>query len=96
MKYNSLWLLFHTGNQMLGDPESAPPSVYPNEDGWPMLPDVDELDMRMGEEKQIMRRWITCLSCESFQYAPLLMWFLLTHQMPWEVANQPTPQLKGK
>jgi hypothetical protein len=52
------------GQETSGDAASAQPAIYPNEQGWPMLPDLDKLMMSMAEEKLLMRRYFACISRE--------------------------------
>lgn len=39
------------------------PSIYPNKDGWPMLPPLDMLRLSMAEEKLLLCWYFTLTSC---------------------------------
>lgn len=51
-----------TAIQHNADPEHALPSIYPDSDGRPLLPDLMTLKLGMDEEKRIMRRYFTSIS----------------------------------
>jgi hypothetical protein len=45
-------------------PEQAPPAVYPGPHGYPMLPDLDRMNLGMQDEKLLMRRFLAAKSSE--------------------------------
>lgn len=42
----------------------APPNIYPDQDGMPMLPALDSITMKMAEQKRLIRRYIIAKSSE--------------------------------
>lgn len=63
--YNTL-----KGSIMASAPSEAPPSVYPDSNGMPMLPDLPRLNLGILEEKRLTRRLLTCRSCMYFYTVP--------------------------
>lgn len=53
---------------MASKPSEAPPSIYPDSAGMPMLPDLDVLHLGILEEKRLVRRYLTCRSRRYFNW----------------------------
>ena len=58
-------LIPHIGSVMASRPSEAPPNVYPNAAGMPMLPELPSLYLGIIEEKRLVRRYLTCCSSKS-------------------------------
>ncbi|KAF8594268.1 hypothetical protein BDV93DRAFT_515921 [Ceratobasidium sp. AG-I] len=54
------------GAHLTNNPDLAIPSIYPDRDGRPMLPQLPILKVGMDEEKRIMRRYFTGVSLTEF------------------------------
>jgi hypothetical protein len=58
----------HTESVLTNEPNKAPARVYPNDDGWPMVPDPEVWDMGMVEQKVLMCRYFTITSGTCLKY----------------------------
>ncbi|KAF8608029.1 hypothetical protein BDV93DRAFT_504543 [Ceratobasidium sp. AG-I] len=54
------WMRANQGALLTRDPASALPSVYPNSEGRPTIPDLRTLQLGIKEEKCLMRRFFKC------------------------------------